>query len=147
MIFIVSTDPFGAVQFQRQLKNIHNQFVEVYLSVEEVEQNLYKLPDVVLIHQSLELTDLLYLTQSIKAYDPIIQIVWICDANCLELQKMHKSYGVSHCLNQEDYFLEQITLITHEAKQQNLRDESCRKRIEHLRSSIFSAHSDSYSLI
>lgn len=147
MIFIVSKDPFGAVQFQKQLKNTNNQFVEVYLSVEEVEQNLYKLPDVVLIHQSLELTDLLYLTQSIKAYDPIIQIIWICDSNCIELQKMHKSYGVSHCLHKEDYLLEKITIITQEAKQQSLRDDNCKKRIEYLRNSIFSSQTNSYSLI
>ena len=146
MIFIVSTDPFGAVQLQARLKNANNPFVEVYLSPEETEQNLYKLPDVVLIDHNLELADILYLTQSIKAYDSNIQIIWMCDGECAELKKMHKSYGVSYCLSKEDYFLEKIALVAREAKEQSDQDANSLRRIEHLRKSIYSSQLNALSL-
>lgn len=136
MIFIVGADPFGAVQFQTQLRNANQKFVEVFLSAKETEQNLYKLPDLVLLDHSLNLSDLLYLTQTIKAYDSAIQIIWLCDATCAELKRMYKSYGVSHCLNKGEYLLEQIILISIETKEKNSRTESSKKRIEHLRKNI-----------
>lgn len=147
MIFIVSTNPFGAVQLQSQLKSTNHQMVEVFLSAEEAEQNLYKLPDLILLDNSLELTDLLYLTQSVKSYDASIQILWLCNEDAFELKKMYKSYGVSHCLNKGEFLLEQVTLIAIEAREKGLRDEFCRKRIEHLRRSIFSSNSNMHSLL
>lgn len=147
MIFIVSTNPFGAVQLQSQLKSTNNQLVEVFLSAGEAEQNLYKLPDLILLDNSLELTDLLYLTQSIKAYDSSIRIVWLCNEDAYELKKMYVSYGVSHCLNKGEFLLEQVTLIAIEAKEEGLRDEFSQKRIEHLRKSIFNSKPNIYSLI
>lgn len=147
MIFIVSTNPFGAVQLQSQLRSTNHQLVEVFLSAEEAEQNLYKLPDLILLDNSLELTDLLYLTRSIKAYDSSIQILWLCNEDAWELKKMYKSYGVSHCLQKGEFLLEQICLIAIEAKENDLRDEFSRKRIEHLRKNIFMSQPNSFSLL
>lgn len=138
MIFIVGADPFSAVQLQMKLRNAKQQFVEVFLSAEETKQNLYKLPDLVLLDHSLDLSVLLELTDAIKRYDSGIQIIWLCDETCIELKNIHKSYDISHCLNKGEYLLEQIILITIETKEKNSRLESSKKRIEHLRKSIFS---------
>lgn len=147
MIFIVSTNPFGAVQLQAQLKANNQQLVEIFLSAEEAEQNLYKVPDLIILDNSLELTDLLYLTQSIKAYDPGIQILWLCNEEGIELRRMYKSYGVSHCLNKGEFLLEQISLIYIEARENCMHDEIRLKRIAHLRRNIFQNQSDLYSLL
>lgn len=145
MIFIVNQDPFAAVQLQKQLKNTNDQFVEIYLSAEEAEQNLYKLPELILLDENLEFGNLLYITQSIKAYDASIQIVWLCSENSSELKKMYPSYGVLQCIPKGDYFLERLSLTIIEARQNISRSMHHQKRIEHLRNNILKASSDPLS--
>lgn len=116
MIFLVSKNPMEAVQLQRTLKGTYQNSLDVYLSLNEVEENLYKLPDIIFIDENLELSDLISLTQSIKAYDPEIHVVWLCNSGSPYLEKIHKSYGVYHCLLKETHFLERISLLIKEIK-------------------------------
>ncbi len=142
MIFIVNSEPFAAVQFQNQLKSINNNSAEVYLSTEETEQNLYKHPDIILLDENLGLADLLYLTQSIKAYDASIQIIWICNPNSSDLKKMYRSYGVMQCLAKGEYFLERLSLTIIEARETLTRSKGRQNRIEHLRQNILNMATD-----
>ena len=142
MIFIVNQDPFAAVQLQRQLKSTNDQFVEVYLSAEEAEQNLYKLPELILLDENLEFGNLLYITQSIKAYDASIQTVWLCSEDSSELKKMYPSYGVLQCIPKGDYFLERLSLTIIESRKNFSRTKHDQKRIEHLRNNILKPSSD-----
>lgn len=147
MIFIINKEPFDAVALQSHLKQASRQFVEAYYSVEEAEANLYKLPDIILLDDNLELTDFLYITQSIKAYDPGIQIIWLCQESSFELLKMYKSYGVSYCLKKNEGLLERLSLSILEAHQQLDKNENSEKRKEQLRKSILKSRPDSYSLL
>lgn len=133
MIFLVNKDPFATLQLQNQLKEANIHAVEIYLSVNEAEQNLYKLPEVILLDENMELGNLLYLTQSIKAYDSSIQIIWICCESSSEIKKIFKSYGVMQCLTRGDYFLERLSLTIIEARETISRSKSRQKRIEKLR--------------
>lgn len=143
MIFIVNQDPFGAVQLQKQLKNTNDQFVEIYLAAEEAEQNLYKLPELILLDENLGFGDLLYLTQSIKAYDASIHIVWLCSESSSELQKMYPSYGVTQCITKGEYFLERLSLTIFESRKTMSRSKHHQKRIEHLRNNQLNQSLDS----
>lgn len=146
MIFIINKEPVGAVSLQSHLKQASRQPVEVYFSVEEVEANLYKLPDIILLDDSIPLTDFLYITQSIKAYDPGIQIIWTCLEDSFELQKMYRSYGVSCCLNKNEGLLERLSLSILEANQELNRSENAEKRRNQFRESISNSRPDSYSI-
>lgn len=146
MIFIVNNDPFGAIQLQNQLKNANNHSVEIYLSIDETEQSLYKLPEVVLIDENMDLANLLYLTQSIKAYDSSIQVVWLSKNNSPELKRMCKSYGVLQCLSKEEFFFERLSLTIIEAKESATKNKFRKKRLEKLEDTFLNVPTNNSAL-
>ncbi len=108
MIFLVSKDPFSAIQLQNQLKLAGELQVEIFLSVEEAEHNLYKLPDIILIEDNLSFSSLLYLTQSVKHHDAQTQVIWLCQKNCNDLHIIYKNYGVVNCIARNELLLEEM---------------------------------------
>ena len=138
MIFLISKFPFEAVQLQNQLRVTTQQPADVYISVEEAEANLYKMPDTIILDDNLGLTNLLYLTQSIKIYDSKIEVIWFCDEDYQELLNLHKSYGVYKCLNKKKDPLELLSLSVMEIC--NRQEEGQRKkRKEYLRKNLLSS--------
>lgn len=143
MIFLASKKPMEAVPLQKTLLESYNFCIDIYLSLHEVEENLYKLPDIIFIDENLEIPDLISLTQSIKAYDPEIQVVWLCKKSSPYLEKIYKSYGVYHCLKKEDYFLERISLLILEIKQQPTQKIRSQRKKAHMKRIILNKPSSS----
>lgn len=141
MIFLVSKDPFSALQVQYKLKLIGAPAVEIYLSVEEAESNLYKLPQIVLLEENLELSNLLYLTQSVKLYDSQINVLWICREECSELEKIYKEHGVTSCLTKNDYLIEQLSLKIHEMLSGLNGKDTSKKRMQLLKNNLLNMDS------
>jgi DNA-binding NarL/FixJ family response regulator len=136
MIFLVSKDPFNAMQLQNQLKLTGESYVEIFVSVEEVERNLYKLPDMVLMDENLSLSNLLYLTRSVKIYDTHTQIIWLCQKECNDLQKVCKSYGVAYCIPKNKVLLEDMAAKIHEILGELNSQRSSNKRMEYLKKNL-----------
>lgn len=137
MIFLISKLPFEAAQLQNQLRVTTQQAVDVYLSVEEAEANLYKIPDVIILDENLGLTNLLYLTQSIKIYDSNIEVIWFCGEDYPELCKLQKSYGTYKCLNKKENPLELLSLSVMEICNRQEEGQQ-QKRKEYLRKNLLS---------
>lgn len=141
MLFLVSKDPFSALQLQHQLKLIGAPAAEIYLSVEEAESNLYKLPHIVLLEDNLKLSNLLYLTQSVKIYDSQINVMWLCREEGSELEKIHKGYGVTCCLTKNDYLIEQLSLKIHEMLNGLNGKDTSKKRMQLLKNNLLNMDS------
>lgn len=136
MIFLVSKDPFNALQLQNQLKLTDLPPTEIYLSVEEAENNLYKLPGIVLIDENLAFSNLLYLTQSIKIYDAQLPVIWLCKKDGSELQKTYKGYGVTHCIPEDEILLDKSLTKIHSILQDSAHQRSNKCRMEFLKKEL-----------
>lgn len=137
MIFLISKLPFEAVQLQNHLKAATQQQIDIYLSVEEAEANLYKVPDVIVLDDNLGLTNLLYLTQSVKIYDSSIEVVWLCKEDYKELEGLQKSYGAFKCLSKDGTSLELLSFTLLEICNQQEEDQR-QKRKEYLKKNLLS---------
>lgn len=133
MIFLVSKDPFSALQLQNHLRLAGLSQVEIYLSIEEAEHNLYKLPDLVLAENNLSFSKLLYLTLSVKQYDAHMQVIWLCQKDSTQLHKLYKSYGVAHCISKSEVLLEEMMAKVHETLQEGNNKRNSSKRVEFLK--------------
>lgn len=140
MLFLVSKDPFSALQLQQQLRLIAASPVEIYLSVEEAESNLYKLPRLVLLEDNLEAPNLLYLTESIKLYDSQIALIWLCRKEHTGLEKIHKGYGVASCLTRDDQLPGQLSVKVQEILK-GLKENDTKKRVRLLKKKLFDTSS------
>lgn len=136
MIFLVSKDPFSAMQLQNKLKLAGQQQVEIFLSVEEVEQNLYKLPDMILMDENLTFSNLLYLTQSVKVYDGQMHVIWLCQKDSADLRKLYKSYGVAHCIPKNEVLLDELLGKVHETLNEPKNKKNSSRRMEFLKKNL-----------
>lgn len=136
MIFLVSKDPFNAMQLQNELKLAGESYVEIFLSVEEAERNLYKLPDMVLMDENLSFSNLLYLTQSVKIYDAHTQVIWLCQKECNDLQKVYESYGVTYCIPKNRVLLEDMAVKVHETLSKSDGKRNSHRRMEYLKKNL-----------
>lgn len=136
MIFLVSKDPFHAMQLQNQLKLTGESYVEIFLSVEEAEHNLYKLPDMILMDENLRFSNLLYLTQSVKIYDAHTRVIWLCQQECNNLQKVCKSHGVVHCIPKNEMLPEDMAVKVHEILGELNGKRSSNKRMKYLKKNL-----------
>lgn len=139
MIFLTGKFPFEAVQLQNQLRLTTRQQTEIFLSVEEAEANLYKMPDAIILDDNLGLTNLLYLTQSIKIYDSKIEVIWFCEDDYKELLGLHKSYGVFLCLNKKETSLEALSLSLMEICNRQEENHHRLRRKERLKKNLLSS--------
>ncbi|WP_017730273.1 hypothetical protein [Nafulsella turpanensis] len=137
MIFLTSRFPFEAVQLLNQLRITTQECINIFPTVEEAEANLYKIPDIVLLDDNLGLTNLLYLTQSIKIYDSKIEVVWFCAEEYKELHSLHESYGVYQCFHKEQTSLELLSFTIMEICKREKEGQK-QKRKEYLRKNLLS---------
>lgn len=138
MIFLVSQDPFSALQLQSQLKLTGLPPVEIFLSVEETENNLYKLPDIVLIDENLSFPKLLALTQSVKGYNAQLKVIWLCEKDRTALQKIYQAHGAAHCIPKDELLLDSSLVKVHILLQHAYTKRSRQQRMEFLKKNLLS---------
>ncbi|MFT7611075.1 MAG: DNA-binding NtrC family response regulator [Parvicellaceae bacterium] len=119
LIFVVEDDVFYANAIEKQLQNEHLTQIEVYHSGKTAVDNLYKIPEIVLLDHGLGDSDGLTILKQIKGLYPEIQVIFLSAQEELEVAINALKYGAYDYIDKGDDGLLKMASVVRRAFQLN----------------------------